>query len=160
MFESKPLNVEELKECIVTKTVVLENGEVREFDLIDFFLMSKDDYIAFLNKVEPLCNKTERSIIKTFFYPLNRKKLCVLEFTTPTVLARIKYTYKNYSLSSEEKKEIISFLQEKNIPISETTYFCAAKKYINEVIKNKGNRKGKTLKKELKHTKENVKGCV
>lgn len=153
MFESKLLNINELKECIANKSILLENGEVREFDLIDFFLMSEDDCETFLNKVDPLCSKIERCIIKSFFQPLNRKKLRISKFTTPTVLARINYTYKNYSLSSEEKEEIINFLQEKNIPISEVTYFCAAKKYINEVIKNKENRKGKTLSKELKHTK-------
>ncbi len=151
MFESKPLNIDELKECIINKTILSENGEVREFDLIDFFLMSEDDYKTFLNKVDPLCSKIERCIIKSFFQPLNRKQLGVSRFTTPPVLARINYTYKDYSLSSEEKEEIISFLQEKNVPILEVTYFCAAKKYINNVIKNNKNTKGKMLKKELKH---------
>ena len=151
MFESKPLNIDELKECIINKTIILENGEVREFDLIDFFLMSEDDYKTFLNKVDPLCSKIERCIVKSFFNQLNRKQLGISKFTTPTVLARINYTYKDYTLSNEEKEEIISFLQRKNIPIIESTYFCAAKKYINNIIRNKEKTKDKILKKELKH---------
>lgn len=151
MFESKLLNINELKECIINKTILSENGEVREFDLIDFFLMSEDDYKTFLNKVDPLCSKIERCIVKSFFNQLNRKQLGISKFTTPTVLARINYTYKDYTLSNEEKKEIISFLQRKNIPIIESTYFCAAKEYINNIIRNKEKTKDKILKKELKH---------
>ena len=49
-MDIKNLSIEELKNCIISRKIILSNGEERKFDLIDFYLMSeKKTYFIFKN---------------------------------------------------------------------------------------------------------------
>ena len=64
-FEKKSIN--ELKECILNKNIVLNNGEIRKFDLLDFYLFSNLEPIMFIRKMRKELKPEEYEKILNFF---------------------------------------------------------------------------------------------
>lgn len=130
-MDIKNLSIEELKNCIISRKIILSNGEERKFDLIDFYLMSEKKPKSFLRIIKPTTDHSEFVRIKKFFERFFVKRQGSLKFIAIDDLLKIRYNYKNYELCEQEKEKIVSFLINNNIPINEATYFCAAKKYID-----------------------------
>lgn len=141
-MEFNKLTIEELKECIVKGRIKLSNGNVRKFDLLDFFLMSNYQPSTFLRMVKKTAKSSEYDKVRTFFAIFETGKSYV-RHASANELVSIDYSYKGYRLDEDEKFHIIKFLNDNAIPINEATYFYASRKYVDGIIDIYENRKSK-----------------
>ena len=133
-MDLRKLTIDELKQCIISGKIKLDDCEERKFDLIDFYLLSNEKLTTFLKMVKGNSKKEEMNKIERFFSVLFSKRNRILKYISLKELLDLEYNYKGHSFSIEEKEEIISFLNNNKIPINEVTYFCAARKYVDGIL--------------------------
>jgi len=107
--------------------IVINNVE-KSFDLIDFFILFKD--FNYFNYVYPFLNGKEKECLKNFFKPIindthiNRNILINGYY-------KIQVNNKNRIITKDELTYIINFMDTYNIPMSNTLFNIALKRYLN-----------------------------
>ena len=128
------LTPEELKQCIVTKKIIVEDGTERKFDIIDFYLFSTEKPKVFIQNIQDSCSKGELTQIKRFLTSSQDNRGALNNYLSPSNIIKIEYNYKGHYINEVEKNGMLLFLQEHGIPVYEVTYFGLAKRYIDGLI--------------------------
>lgn len=115
------------------------NGNIRKFELLDYFLNTKLSYDEFISTYinSDKCNKTSLTTLKKFLSDnkvINNRisKMNVdkeLNGTTIFMLNGVPY-----EVSKEEKEKTINYLREKGIPLYTKVYKQALKRCINSTL--------------------------
>ncbi len=116
------------------------NGNIRKFEILDYFLNTKLDYNDFVNNYinSTFCNNEVLKALKKFFrenefeiykgYDIGNKINIDQELNGTLI---IKIDNELHEVTREEKEIVIKFLQEKDIPIYMKVYKQALKRYVN-----------------------------
>lgn len=145
-MDEKKYTTEELIQFIKKRKYISSNGVEKKIDLLDFCLLSGENPIDFFNKIKDKCSKEDLYGIKRFLTTSMTRKGWLNNYLSTNNIISIDYNYKGRILTEEEKKIIVEFLREHNIPICEVTYFGLVRKYIDgeidfsKYIKEKPNR--------------------
>lgn len=133
-MEFTKMTPEELKQCIVTKKIITEEGTERKFDILDFYLFSAEKPKDFIQNIQDSCSKGELTQIKRFLTSSQDNRGALNNYLSPNNIIRIEYNYKGHYINETEKNGMLLFLQEHGIPVYEVTYFGLAKRYIDGLM--------------------------
>lgn len=145
-MNERKYTTEELIQFIKTRKYVSSDGVEKKFDLLEFCLLTGENPIDFFNKIKDKCNKADLYKIKRFLTVSMTRNGWLNNYLNTNNIINIDYNYKGHIITEEEKKVIVEFLREHNIPICEITYFGLVRKYIDgeidfsKYIKEKPNR--------------------
>ena len=124
------------------KNGIEEDGKIREFDLLDYYNNTKSSLNDFMTSLNGLLTTEEYRIIKTFISknqndkgltPFNINQL----YNTKTVVG-VNFDEKGKiiegsgrEITKEEKQNIISYLNSRQIPITKITYNIAFRRWLS-----------------------------
>ena len=115
------------------------NGDIRKFELLDYFLNTKLDYSDFVSNYinSPFCSTEVLEALKTFFKENefekykgydNDNKINIDQELNGTLILKIDNEL--HEVTKEEKETVIAFLQEKEVPLYIKVYKQALKRHI------------------------------
>lgn len=140
---------EEEKRNIIRKLIyylqngIEENGTIREFDLIDYFVLFPNCDFHRIHIPHTILNRGEETLIESFFAPIK-----LINHFDPTKIINqhfelIKtnedHSITNIIVSKEILEQIVIYFQENNIPKSTILFDIALKRYINHTLNLKDN---------------------
>ena len=115
------------------------NGDIRKFELLDYFLNTKLDYSDFVSNYinSPFCSTEVLEALKTFFKENefekykgydNDNKINIDQELNGTLILKIDNEL--HEVTKEEKETVIVFLQKKEVPLYIKVYKQALKRHI------------------------------
>jgi len=121
------------------------NGEIRNFDIIDYYMITKLDFNKILEISRKILDNRDIVVIKKFIATnrMAEKYDCKFEqnILESTTIINVQKDEKGNVIPGtgdiidiETKKIIILFLKEHNIPLNQKTYNTAFKRYINNTL--------------------------
>lgn len=143
-------NIKRIAECIKTG-IVEENNVVRDFDILDYYSMTKLSFEELEKLSKPILNNDELRCIKTFITknknikPLGPKGIEEI-MSQKNIIGVEKDDRGNIiegtgrEITTEEKQQIINYLNQNSIPLNTKTYRVALRRYIdNKLFENEEN---------------------
>lgn len=144
--------IEKLKEIVnLINTGVVEDGHVRKFDLIDFYLCTKLSRKNFLNIIKENrddigMSDDEYANVTRFFAQYKGDK--IISEAGINLLYNTSVSYPNewdddgnvvsrYVVTKEDKQDTIIKLNDMGIPLTTSTYGIMLKRNVDEIINNK-----------------------
>ena len=123
------------------KNGILENDILREFDLLDYYLLTKTDkanLLKILNQYESNNVYLFINFIKKYKNSKLLKEKDIKNILNSKDIINVEFDCNNNiipnsgkEITKEEKQLVINFLKENDIPISNYTYDIALKRYLN-----------------------------
>ena len=140
---SRNIEREQLEEVsIKIRNGIEENGEIRDFDIIDYLSITKVP-LSFAYKISK--NTYNEELKKFAFKHIDAEKYNRYEYDALKTEKRIvgfKLDSKGRiiegsgrEITDKEKEELIEYLNENDIPINKHTYNAALRRYLNNFIK-------------------------
>ena len=125
-------NAYRIKELIIHG--IEDNGQIRNFELLDYFESTKLGLNEFLNIIIKNLSVNELRIVKRFVVE-NSKIIKSRQFTHVDKLSFL-IDGKVESVTIEDEENAISYLKENNIPLMNATYKQAVKRYLKKRLIN------------------------
>ena len=125
-------NAYRIKELIIHG--IEDNGQIRNFELLDYFESTKLGLNEFLNIIIKNLSVNELRIVKRFVVE-NSKIIKSRQFTHVDKLSFL-IDGKVESVTIEDEENAISYLKENNIPLMNATYKPAVKRYLKKRLIN------------------------
>lgn len=127
------------------KNGIEENGIIRPFDLIDYYMITKRDINETLKYGRLILNEKDAQILKLFIKKNDTGSVYNPKDIELILKERVEvYSQKDKNgvvipgtgevFPDEYKLKLIEFLKQKNIPVNRKTYTVAFKRYINGYI--------------------------
>ncbi len=122
--------------------VIDSNGQVREFDLIDYFMMVDLDFESLVKGIREDISVEDLKIFRKFTqrnkYFTENFQTEINEFLNSTLEVNCEFDNNGNSIANsgriitqEEKTKIMEFLIENHIPLNRRTFSIALKRYLN-----------------------------
>ena len=123
------------------KNGVLENGEIRSFDLLDYYRTTTYDrttILKVLKDVDPLDAKIYISFLRKYSNSILLDERKIKEILNSNQIIGIEFDKdgkpilgSGYEVLKEEKEYVINYLKDNNIPLYDDVYNIALKRYLN-----------------------------
>ena len=123
------------------KNGVLENGEIRPFDLLDYYRTTTYDrttILKVLKDVDPLDAKIYISFLRKYSNSILLDERKIKEILNSKQIIGIEFDKdgkpilgSGYEVLKEEKEYVINYLKDNNIPLYDDVYNIALKRYLN-----------------------------
>lgn len=130
-------NIRKIVECI--KKGIQENDRIRDFDIIDYYLITKLNFYEIERISKSILSSEEMRCLKTFITKNKMiKPIDVNQIMNEKNIVGVQTDEKGNliegtgrEITVEEKQEVINYLHQNDIPINTKTYRVALKRYIN-----------------------------
>ena len=159
MYETKVNQISERNYVILCKIAskivekikngVIENGETREFDLLDYYFETKLSPETIL-KILQYNHSPDEKIFRQFAnkYKYKRRIDHMVGLMDENHTLEIEFdsegnliSESGIKITNEEKKKVIEYLKENHIPLYDRVYYIALKRYVNNLLNNKQGKK-------------------
>lgn len=121
------------------KSGVKEDGVIRKYDMIDYYIDAPYNIKKFLLKLKDNVSDEDFDVIRSFIGKKEEFKLGTSVFNSK-VIVDVKYDEKGRMIEGsgreitlEEKEKIVNFIQENEIPLNNLTYNCGIRRCINNI---------------------------
>lgn len=126
-----------------------KNGIIREFDIIDYHMITKINFSELLKIIKESDRKFTASDLRIFQKFIQKYKAASknnLNEITQILNHKNIETIGKRTINYSEREMIINFLKENNIPQNIITYRCCRNRYLNNILEIKENPKTKIRK--------------
>lgn len=115
--------------------VLLENGEKREFDILDYYsLMRSMDIIEFYKIYRKYSNDDNENKIIAKFCRIDWKGEQTYRVKTIKALMKAEIEFDGYKVDDDAKVAILDYLYSREIPISQRTFRTAVRRYFTNTL--------------------------
>lgn len=130
----------------IKNDIQLSNGELRKYDLVDFYSYTKMTPAEFLQFIKGNVSKGDYAIVARFTARYKNDRLLSGNAITKLYENEVSYVIKkdedgnileSYEVTKEEKQQVIILLKDKGVPLTNSTYSIMLRRYVMEnILKN------------------------
>ena len=116
--------LKKVRDCMLNG--IVENEELRPFDIVDYYLLTKLHPDAFKRAIREISTVEENRQIAMFFRKNETYKLL-----KPKAIIEGKHVVNDCEITEEEKRDTINFLKFHEIPLYDRVYTTAIRRHLN-----------------------------